>query len=537
MSTPTNPTTFLINQRVHSLGNSTKIGTVKYVGNVEGYSGTWVGVDWDDIESGKHDGVQNGVRYFQAKGEKSGSFVRLHSLSSGISLLEALEVRYKGSSTKEEEDEMYVLSANNKRVSIQLLGKDKAQDKMSRFEQLTNAALSYLGVSSSGPSDGIRATIPKLKELDLTGNLLSDWKDISIICQELPELAAINLSNNLMSHDISGMVELNNIRILVLNHTCITWKQVEVLKDYLPDIEELHLMGNNLTEITPTSSSTVQGFDSLRFLNLEDNNISSWDEIVKLSQLKCLTKLFLNKNSLDSIWYPHDKALPEPGNSQDLLEKRCVPFENLSCLLLGGNEIEDLSSTEALNSFPNLIETRLSENPLSDPGRGGVPRYVLIACLAKVKILNSSEISARERKDSEIRYVRLAMSKVHDHPKENKWLHPRFEELKLRHGIEDERMSSKVSGPQKMASGLISISLKCVGASMGEKPTLTKKLPASTTVGKLKNLCESFFKIKSAKPKLFLQEEGSPFPTSLDDDMASLIDVGVNNESTILVDE
>lgn len=80
------------------------------------------------------------------------------------------------------------------------------------------------------------------------------------------------------------------------------------------------------------------------------------------------------------------------------------------------------------------------------------------------------------------------------------------------------------------------ITLKCTGASIGEKPPLTKKLPATTTVanslsllaictvifyvhlaidnlmqmlqvGKLKLLCESFFKMKSIRPRLFLQEE------------------------------
>lgn len=55
---------------------------------------------------------------------------------------------------------MYVLSARNNRVSIQLLGKDKIQDKLSRFEELTNASLSYLGVSSPGTPDDVGKTIP-----------------------------------------------------------------------------------------------------------------------------------------------------------------------------------------------------------------------------------------------------------------------------------------------------------------------------------------------------------------------------------------
>ncbi|KAL2904838.1 Tubulin-folding cofactor E [Bienertia sinuspersici] len=56
-------------------------------------------------------------------------------------------------------------------------------------------------------------------------------------------------------------------------------------------------------------------------------------------------------------------------------------------------------------------------------------------------------------------------------------------------------------------------------------------------VGKLKILCETFFKLTSMNLKLFLQEEGSPLPILLDNEMESLIDVGVGNESIILVDE
>nr|XP_009800788.1 PREDICTED: tubulin-folding cofactor E isoform X2 [Nicotiana sylvestris]XP_016455577.1 PREDICTED: tubulin-folding cofactor E isoform X3 [Nicotiana tabacum] len=492
----------LVGQRVHFVGDTRRIGTVKYVGAVEGYEGKWVGVDWDN-GYGKHDGSHNGVRYFEAQGPKTASFVRPHNLSSGIPLLKALEIRYHGESTKEEEDEMYVLSATNKRVSIQLLGKDKIENRLSRFEELTSASLAYFGVSSAGPQGHINTTIPRLKELDLTGNLLSDWREIAAICKELPALITLNLSYNIMSHDISGMPLLNHIKVLVLNHTGISWKQVEMLKDSLPLVEELHLMGNKLREIA----------------------------------LKRLEQLFLNNNCVGRIWYPDHNSSSEPPNGHELLGESFRPFQNLRCLLVGGNKIEDLASIDSLNFFPNLLDIRLSENPIADPGKGGVPRFVLIARLAKVETLNGSQVSPRERKDSEIRYVRLVMSKSHDNAEEIKKLHPRFAELKSFHGIEDQKAASGSTGPQKMASGLISITLKCVAASIGEKAPLTKKLPATTTVGKLKILCESFFKIKSIKPKLFLQEEGSPFATLLDDDMASLIDFGVGSESTILVDE
>ncbi|KAF7838029.1 tubulin-folding cofactor E isoform X1 [Senna tora] len=520
---------FRVGQRVHATGDSRRIGTVKYVGPVEGYSGTWVGVDWDNGE-GKHDGSINGVRYFHAKSERSGSFVRAQNLSQGISLLEALGIRYRGDSTKEEEDEMYVLSASNNRVSIQLVGKDKIQDKLSRFEELTSASLSYMGVSSLGSPCQINNEVPNLKELDLTGNLISEWTDVSTICEQLPLLGTLNLSNNLMSPYKSELPSLKNIRVLVLNHTTIDWEQVELLGLSLPTVEELHLIGNHISRILPISSTVVQGFDSLRLLNLDNNCIAEWGEVMKLSHLRSLEQLYLNKNCLNCIHYP-DNA------SQHELEMTCHrPFQNLRCLLLGGNNIGDLASIDAINLFPKLVNVRLSENLITDPARGGVPRFVLIARLAKIEILNGSQVGPRERKESEIRYVRLVMSRLLANPEEIKD-HPRFSELKNFHGIENERTVSGASGPQTMASGLLSITLKCVGPSMGEKPPLTKKLPATTTVGKLKFLCESFFKLQSMKLKLFLQEEGSPLPLLLDNDMASLMDFGIGNESIILVDE
>ncbi|KAG9446329.1 hypothetical protein H6P81_012457 [Aristolochia fimbriata] len=530
---------FQIEQRVHACGDTRRIGTVKYIGPVEGYSGIWVGIDWDNGE-GKHNGTINGVRYFLAKGNKSGSFVRPQNLTGGISLLEALNLRYRGDYTKEEEEEMYVLSAGNKRVNIQLVGKNKVQERLSRFEELCAASLLYLGVSSVGPRHQINFGVPNLKELDLTGNLLTKWQDVTAICEELPALEVLNLANNCLEHEITELPLLKNVRILVLNGCDITWQQVEILERSLPAIEELHLMANKLKTIKSEPSSGagtyVQGFEHLRLLNLEGNYIESWAEIVKLSQLKSLEELHLNKNNLKHIYYPDSLS---PGSiSCCELEKKCIiPFHSLRCLLLGGNNIEDLESVDSLNLFPSLMDIRLSDNPVSDPGSGGIPRFVLVARLGKVQILNGSEVSARERKESEIRYVRLVMAKLqYDDPAVVRQLHPRFYELKKLHGIEDEKCMAARAG-QKMASGLLAVNLKCVGPSIGEKAPMTKKLPATTTVGKLKVLCESFFNLKSIKPKLFLQEEGSPLPQLLDDEMVSLMELGIGSGSTILVDE
>ena len=41
--------------------------TVRYFGTIEGKNGPWLGVEWDDETTGKHDGSLNGHRYFQCK--------------------------------------------------------------------------------------------------------------------------------------------------------------------------------------------------------------------------------------------------------------------------------------------------------------------------------------------------------------------------------------------------------------------------------------------------------------------------------------
>nr|AAG51824.1 unknown protein; 52097-54266 [Arabidopsis thaliana] len=330
---------------------------------------------------------------------------------------------------------MYVLSAGNRRVSIQLLGGDKIQDKLSRFEELTSASLSYLGVSSLGVSSDLGSILPNervvmlfgssvtdLKLLDLTGNLISDWEEIGALCEQLPALTTLNLSCNSLSSDIKSLPQLKNIRVLVLNNSGLSWTQ-------------------------STSSSDDQAFNSLRLLNLDDNCISDWSEVLKLSQLPCLEQLYLNKNKLSRIF--------QSVNGTESSEKGSDPFPSLSCLLLGANNIGDLASVDALNGFPQLVDIRLSENPISDPVRGGVPRFVLVARLTKVQVLNGSEVRAREKKDSEIRYVRMVMSKLNDKSGEIELLHPRFYELKKLHGIEDERASAENSGPKNIASGLI----------------------------------------------------------------------------------
>ena len=54
---------FEIEQRIADREGN--IGTVRYVGVIDGYDPefVWIGVEWDDVKRGRHDGSYNGVRY------------------------------------------------------------------------------------------------------------------------------------------------------------------------------------------------------------------------------------------------------------------------------------------------------------------------------------------------------------------------------------------------------------------------------------------------------------------------------------------
>jgi len=58
------PMTFHLGQRLSYAGERC---TVRYIGDVAGTKGDWLGVEWDDASRGKHAGIHSGVRYFECK--------------------------------------------------------------------------------------------------------------------------------------------------------------------------------------------------------------------------------------------------------------------------------------------------------------------------------------------------------------------------------------------------------------------------------------------------------------------------------------
>jgi hypothetical protein len=140
--------------------------TVRYIGPVSGQEGTWVGVEYDDPQRGKHDGMHAGVRYFATLGGPSaGSLVRLRQVNWGVSVLDALLARYhnrRGELGEVAQEELYVRTASQRRVHIQVVGVDKIQQQQSQTHRLASARLVGAGVSHVVRERGVGRTLQQL---------------------------------------------------------------------------------------------------------------------------------------------------------------------------------------------------------------------------------------------------------------------------------------------------------------------------------------------------------------------------------------
>jgi Leucine-rich repeat (LRR) protein len=85
----------------------------------------------------------------------------------------------------------------------------------------------------------------------------------------------------------------------------------------------------------------------LKFINVEQNGIESWDEIVGFRNLPNLRRLNISKNRIKEIYY-------KPG------------FNDLYMITMEDNLINDWKSFDALNQFKKITHLRCHGNPIYD---------------------------------------------------------------------------------------------------------------------------------------------------------------------------
>ncbi|KAI0282126.1 hypothetical protein BGY98DRAFT_955847 [Russula aff. rugulosa BPL654] len=400
------------------------IGTIRYVGEVDGTSGLWLGVEWDDRNRGKHDGIKDGKRYFSCLEPGAGSFIRpLSSLQiRGQTFLCALINKYVEQPHGSDTRETVVLGSSNGAIQVEAVNLDKIRGKFSNLERLQEVSLDKEGVSQADPPGEIRKKCPSVRGVDLSYSLISSWDAVALIVVELPSLERLSLNNNRLqplSNLKLGRDAFSHLTELQLNGTLMTWQAIMGVVCLMPRLQRLESGYNRLQHL----SSLCQNHPELVIttLNLDSNQLSNWVETCQaLVSFHKLVRLVLSSNSYESISVPTGHYVPL----------------KLTHLSLSLTRISEWSSVDSLNLWcPELESLTLNGTPLmEDPQVDRVWQQIVIARLPRLRFLDGTSISQRQRVDAELLYLSRTAHELFPSDAARAAAHPRWTELCKVHG-------------------------------------------------------------------------------------------------------
>jgi tubulin-specific chaperone E len=209
---PERDPTFFVGQR---LSYSGALCTVRYCGALLGTKGVWLGVEWDDVDRGKHDGTYQGKRYFHciSSAPIAGSFIRpSRTPDLPRSFLDALRFKYAAGDTNQAAFTTPKAAAGIPIPSgsvIEISGKVVEEVGFERIRQqqavlqnlrivlLDGLCLSGITLERHNPAataaaqETVLQTCPNLVELDLGWNLLERWTDVAEICLPLKKIQVL----------------------------------------------------------------------------------------------------------------------------------------------------------------------------------------------------------------------------------------------------------------------------------------------------------------------------------------------------------
>jgi len=496
------------------------LATVVYLGPVasaKNLSEVYAGVIWDDPTRGKHDGsvisraTNELIRYFSAP-PNGGSFLRISKMDFGVALAQDLiQERYVDMAAP-------LVAPNNllphtartssgKPKEIELLGELKIRTRQ-QVETLPKISLRSLGISKLGERP--LTDVAHIQEVDLAGNLLAEWDIVWKIIESFPSLTFLSLASNKL-HNVKVHMRPANYQMHTLNlhDCCISDAQtIRSIDQGMPNLQELCLASNNLSYMKNTELS---GFSQLRILDCSDCQLTDWRPF---SNLPMLETLQLDCNPMLTLQ-------PAPEKS----------FNSLTTLCLTGTHIEAWPELDVLLPLPALTSLKLRKTPLTSTMGAAEARFLAIARLPALQVLNSTVISKKERTDAERRYVsyvaREFVWKEEEHVFSD---HAQYEGLRKQH-------QDIVSAVGHSMAQAVNVTIRSMAASSCSMDAMQKRLPSTLTIGRVKALCARAYGLDVDLQILHVTDKGAAFPTPLDDNDHTLAYFGVTDGSEILMNE
>ncbi|RKF81249.1 Tubulin-specific chaperone E [Golovinomyces cichoracearum] len=499
---------YMIGNRVSFPDNLSKseLCTVRYIGEVDGIQGQWLGVEWDNANRGKHDGSLKGKRYFTclSPSPTAGSFVRPNRpFDPERSFIEAIYHKYALETTSplyaEGRDGEIIISGK----LAQEVGFDKIREIQAQLHKLKVVILDGMRISmAENENENISEVCPQIVELDLSRNLFQSFKDICQICSKLPNLKKLRLNGNRFSQRVllcsdpisTGKNEyvFPSVTKLELDEVLMPWESIIALRSYFPNITSLTASSNHLKSI----SYPLMG-KSLTYLALEYNEFETLGSLGPLSELGSLKTLLLKGNKIARI------------NSSDEPSK-LVFGVNLEYLDLSYNAVDSWSFVDELPLvFPGITGLRISNNPLypglsQNQSSSEIEENFMITLgrIETLKTLNFSNVTTTERRNAEIYYqskIAQEMSKV---PENEVNLvisrHKRFKELCSKWGPPVmSRKNAEAHNTTIIDTRLIAFTFKHVEPKKeaGTIKTIAREIPRSIDVYRVKGLVGKLFGI------------------------------------------
>ncbi|KAL8686734.1 MAG: hypothetical protein Q9218_006900 [Villophora microphyllina] len=529
--------------------------TVRYIGEVDGTRGQWLGVEWDDPARGKHDGSHKGKRYFEClgrvgQGAAAASFLRFSSsFDQPQTFSDAVRAKYGSSAASADEHLQDTITISGKQVDE--VGFDIIAQKQSTWSDLEIVSLEGLRITGFSPlhrpitpADPSTQGLPKnskCKELDLSNNLFESWADIVDICHVLEELETLKVKYGLvqLSKDTVILItfscsgnrfesfspEADNIpgtfkrlRELSLANTALGWKDVLTLchQERFPVLRSLSLAFNPLGHLplSPRSFST----NAIRRLDLSFCNIRTLHPLACVTSLSHLDILILRSNPLTTLSTDH-----------------ALIFSDVSTLDLTSTSLPTLATLNPLPfAFPILSSLQTTNTPLATSHPSA--RLLTIARLPSLSSLNHTNISKNERQDAELYYLyqittSLLNAKTAEEEEQIRKEHPLWKHLCKKHGEPDSiarKHDKKDNAPQlryppvSLGPNLIKFTFvhhytPIHGGDQTSSRTAThvRELPKSIDVYRLKSIVGPLFAMYGMDTQLIFEtDEWDPVPTT-----------------------
>ncbi|KAJ5884242.1 hypothetical protein N7504_011814 [Penicillium tannophilum] len=497
--------------------------TIRYVGGVQGTTGDWLGVEWDDPTRGKHAGEHKGVRYFTCKSKHptAGSFVRPSRPSEPPrSFLEALNEKY--ASEYDQQDAQSALNASLVPKAIEISGKvveevgfDKIRKQQAELQELQIVLLDGLRISGVLPSyeqpessvaeaaPKIAATCPKIIELDISRSLFTRWRDVWEICNQLKQLKRLRLNGNRF-RPLEEDVIFEGITELRVEQTLLTWDEISAVASRFPALTDLRASANQLTTISCPLGSSITS------LNLESNSMTSMSALKHLAALPNLGHLSVRWNSISTILEDSNDAAPDFHFPKSVFS-----------LDLSRNNITSWKFLNHLSTlFPGLTTLRVSTNPLYEepplpPSIAAATSTIgsskpmtvdeaFMLTLSRfpptLHMLNYSIISPQDRLNAEMYYLSLIgkeLSATSEADEEHVLAtHPRYAELcelygepRITRALQSDGSGKRIIHPRSVAARLVKMAFH---------------LPSSTQIP-VKEIPHSFntYQLKAMVSRLF----------------------------------